>query len=587
MLKKFSAYLLAGTVTLAGTALVPAAPAMAQTPVSELRDVSPDHWAYNAIQTLVEKYQVMEGFPDGTFRGSKTMTRYELAAALAKVMAKVEQRIAQATGGSVDVDPGVNPEDLRTIARLQREFREELEQVKAKVDTLDSRVTALESRVKIGGKVKTDYRDFTGAGPLAGLPSADFRVRNMINLDASLMEDVSWSGTLVADLYSPQSLANAYLRGTSATPIVDLYMPQSMLMYTPGWMDYSAGIGSLRDHMQIGSTLNDPFKSNIWSNATGGYGFVGTPGIAAPGGTAVSALATPTAQAGAPLWHPGTNVVVDLVDPNNSKIFQPTGNLLSAARGSLGPVKLGLAFQRGAIASPYLYSGATTGLAASLPGFQTWNMGSMAVGTIGLDLGLARLNLTSTTPALTYNQTGLRDKTLSASLDLGTEALGLTAEVMGNTSYTFSDLSASRASLRLGSGNLLDTGFGLSLGLVAGNTVAQPAMGSQFVTTNNLLSGQAEWHSWGAMVKTPAVFFIPSLTLAAQNTGTGLSPAGLGAAQSFASGATIQTDFQLFGLPTLTAEYSVGKFGAGDQTIWNTSAPITPEQLAIRTMVKF
>src|SRR3989338_6206792 len=109
-------------------------PAMAFTPVSELKDVTPDHWAYAAIQSLIEKYEVMEGFPDKSFRGPKTLTRYEMAAALAKVMAKVEELIASATGNPISVDPGVNPEDLRTIARLQREFRDELEVLKGRVD---------------------------------------------------------------------------------------------------------------------------------------------------------------------------------------------------------------------------------------------------------------------------------------------------------------------------------------------------------------------------------------------------------------------------------------------------------------------
>ncbi|MNS15915.1 hypothetical protein D3C72_475550 [compost metagenome] len=612
-LRKLSATLLAGTVTLAGTAMLTATPALALTPVSELKDVSPDHWAYNAIQTLVEKYQVMEGFPDRTFRGNKTMTRYELAAALAKVMARVEQRIAQATGQSVEVEPGVNPEDLRTIARLQREFREELDTLKARVDTIDSRLMALEKRVRVSGKMQADYRDFTsvpssaaltsGLGATGGV-SADFRVRNGLMFDAQLMEDLSFMGQLNVDVYNPQSMANPYLRGMTATPITDVYVPKAVLGYNPGWINYSAGIGALRDHMAIGSSLQDPFKSNIWTNATGGYGFVGTPGMA---GTAIGTASTGTGAVGAPIWLTGTNVLVDLVDPNNSQAFEPTGNLISAAQANLGPLKVGFGVQRGALTGPYVQGGSVTnpgaglaaGLPATVPGLMSWQQGSFGVITAGLDFGLARLQVLANSPVVTLGNTTLSDKVLGASLDLGSDALGLTAEVASTSNFAFQGLTATKGSVRLGSGNLFDTGFGAALGLVAGDNgfgglgggnVAGGATTGSFPGSaggaTNLFAGQAGYHSWGLMLKTPAFFIIPSLTLAAQNTGTGLTPAGLGAT-AFGSGATIQTDFQLFGLPTLTAEYSLAKFGTGaDQTIWG-SAPWTHEQLALRTQVKF
>lgn len=617
-LRKLSATLLAGSVTLAGTAMLTAAPAMALTPVSELKDVSPDHWAYNAIQTLVEKYQVMEGFPDRTFRGNKTLTRYELAAALAKVMARVEQRIAQATGQSVEVEPGVNPEDLRTIARLQREFREELDTLKARVDTIDSRLMALEKRVRVSGKMQADYRDFTSAPgnnalfegrlPTGGV-SADFRVRNSLNFDAALMEDLAFMGQLNVDVYNPQSSANAYLRGSSAAPITDVYVPKAVLGYNPGWINYSAGIGALRDHMAIGSSLQDPFKSNIWTNATGGYGFVGTPGLPAAGLAGTPSIGGAAGAMGAPVWLTGTNVLVDLVDPNNSQAYEPTGNLISAAQANLGPLKIGFGVQRGALTGPYVQAGSitnpgagmTAGLPTTVPGLQTWQQGSFGVITAGLDLGLARLQVLANSPVLSLGNTATSDKMLGASLDLGSDALGLTAEVATTSNFMFSGLNASKGSLRLGSGNLFDTGFGVALGLVAGdngfggmganNVSGGFASGAQYpaagtIGTSNLFAGQADYHSWGLMLKTPAFFIIPSLTLAAQNAGTGLTPAGLGAT-AFGSGATIQTDFQIFGLPTLTAEYSVGKFGtAGDQVIWG-SSPWTHEQLAVRTQVKF
>ena len=584
---------LAGTIVVGQTAL-DAKPADALTPVSELRDVSPDHWAYNAIQTLIEKYQVMEGFPDKTFRGSKTLTRYEMAAALAKVMARVEERIAIATGQPINVDPGVNPEDLRTIARLQREFREELDQLKSRVDTIDSRVMALEKRVKISGYNRMDYRDWVAdpGASMTGAPSADFRVRNALDMDAQLTDELSFAGTLNADLYPPQSVANAFLRGTSGMPVMDVYLPRAEVNYTPGWINYGMGIGALRNHLPLGSTFTDPFKTNAWTNGTGGYGFVGTPGVNLAGTGSTVATQGTGGFAGAPLWLPGTNVIVDLVDPNNASLYQPHGDLLSAGHVGLGPLRLGLGFHRGALAGPNVLSGISAN-AASLPQLTSWGLGSRATATVGLDLGMLRINGVATGPSGTGTNTGARDKWVGASVDLGSESLGLSAEVLGTSSLAFSDWAANRASLRLGMMNLFDTGFGLGLGYVAGNVATMAATpGSPimtFATARNPLFTQPAFHSVGAMLKTPSLFIIPSFTLAAQQSGGGAGTPGLFGALSAASGSgfTVQTEYQLFGLPALTIEYSRGKFGAtGDQSLFGTS-PFTHHQVGLATTVRF
>jgi hypothetical protein len=58
-----------------------AAPAMAQvTSVTQLRDVQPTEWSYQAISNLVSRYGCVAGFPDGTFRPGEPATRAQLAA---------------------------------------------------------------------------------------------------------------------------------------------------------------------------------------------------------------------------------------------------------------------------------------------------------------------------------------------------------------------------------------------------------------------------------------------------------------------------------------------------------------------------
>lgn len=103
--------------------------AVSQTPtVDGLSDVAPDDWAFGAVRSLVEDYACMEGFPDGTFRGDRPMTRYEFAAALSVCL---DQLI------------GLSPEDRETIAGLQRRFSPELVTLREDVDALEATVAEL------------------------------------------------------------------------------------------------------------------------------------------------------------------------------------------------------------------------------------------------------------------------------------------------------------------------------------------------------------------------------------------------------------------------------------------------------------
>ncbi len=91
-------------------------------------DVSPNHWAYRSIKKLVEDYGVLGGFPDGTFRGNRNLTRYEAAAMIAKVMEKIEEMASK----------GGKPTGLNQSAmdRLKKEFMTELEDLQSEVKKL-------------------------------------------------------------------------------------------------------------------------------------------------------------------------------------------------------------------------------------------------------------------------------------------------------------------------------------------------------------------------------------------------------------------------------------------------------------------
>lgn len=118
--------------------------------VFQLRDVSPGVWAFEALRNLVERYGCIAGYPDGTFRGDRALTRYEFAAGLNACLQQLERIIGP--GG------GIGAEDLATIQRLVQEFEAELATLGTRVDNLEGRVGFLEDNqfsttTKLNGSV--------------------------------------------------------------------------------------------------------------------------------------------------------------------------------------------------------------------------------------------------------------------------------------------------------------------------------------------------------------------------------------------------------------------------------------------------
>jgi hypothetical protein len=109
------------------------------TSITQLSDVRPTDWAFQALQSLVERYGCIAGYPDGTYRGQQAMTRFEFAAGLNACLDRINEIIA---AGLADV---VTREDLAAIQRLQEEFAAELATLRGRVDALEARVDELEA----------------------------------------------------------------------------------------------------------------------------------------------------------------------------------------------------------------------------------------------------------------------------------------------------------------------------------------------------------------------------------------------------------------------------------------------------------
>ncbi|MCU0536721.1 MAG: iron uptake porin [Hydrococcus sp. Prado102] len=132
--------------------------AMAQiTSVSELRDVAATEWAYEALQSLVDRYGCIIGYSDRTYRGNRALTRWEFAAGLNACMNTVERLIQE--------NVTVFKEDIDTLKRLAQEFETELAALGARVDNLEGRVAFLEDNqfsttTKLSGQI---FFNLTGA----------------------------------------------------------------------------------------------------------------------------------------------------------------------------------------------------------------------------------------------------------------------------------------------------------------------------------------------------------------------------------------------------------------------------------------
>ena len=120
----------------AAAALTAGVSAFAANPFS---DVSPDDWAYQAVSDLSDQ-GVVEGYPDGTFKGERNITRYELAQIIARLMAKEDQ---------------LNAEQRATLDKLAGEYADELANLGVRVSNLEKKV----GNISWSGDARMRYRD--------------------------------------------------------------------------------------------------------------------------------------------------------------------------------------------------------------------------------------------------------------------------------------------------------------------------------------------------------------------------------------------------------------------------------------------
>jgi hypothetical protein len=189
------------------------------TSVSQLSDVQPTDWAFQALQSLVERYGCIAGYPDGTYKGKRAATRYEMAAALNACLDQISDRFA-------------TKEDLEAVKALQEEFKAELATLKGRVDGLEARTATLEAQqfsttTKLVGEAI--FQGIQGDGGNSAVPSTfaqgafgkrgdnfTFNYRATLNLLTSfsgkdLLITSLQQGNFPGILDGPQSIFNGIL----------------------------------------------------------------------------------------------------------------------------------------------------------------------------------------------------------------------------------------------------------------------------------------------------------------------------------------------------------------------------------------
>ena len=140
-------------------------------------DVTPDDWAFQAVSDLSVQ-GVVEGYPDGSFKGERNMTRYELAQIIARLMAKEDQ---------------LNAEQQATLDKLAGEYADELANLGVRVANLEKKV----GNISWSGDARMQYQhNLDGAKDHAD----SWNGRMRINVQGQVNDQVTVNGRFVNEM---------------------------------------------------------------------------------------------------------------------------------------------------------------------------------------------------------------------------------------------------------------------------------------------------------------------------------------------------------------------------------------------------
>ena len=224
---------------LAATAVLGVTSAFAANPFS---DVTPQDWAYQAVAQLASQ-GIINGYPDGTFKGQNNITRFEMAQMVAKALVRQDR---------------VDAEQNAIINRLANEFSAELNNLGVRVSTLENKVGNFkftgDARLQYTGNEKETYAyglDKAGNDELKADQKSKFTYRGRVQFEGTVNDNTK----AVIRLMGSKEFGKA---GNPNTAIDRVYVQHNFGKYataTAGRYDLKVGSGLTYDEAFEGAKL--------------------------------------------------------------------------------------------------------------------------------------------------------------------------------------------------------------------------------------------------------------------------------------------------------------------------------------------
>jgi len=194
------------------------------TSINQFSDVKPTDWAFQALSNLIERYGCVAGYPDGTYRGQRAMTRYEAAALLNACL----DRITEITD---------------ELKKLMKEFEKELAVIRGRVDGLEARVGELEAtQFSTTTKLKGVATFVLGANSFSGTSRPD-------EFDAAVINSIGGTAFIPGTTRQYDHTARLLDGATAFNYNLDLYLDTSF-----------TGKDLLRTRLRAGNFLDGPWS---------------------------------------------------------------------------------------------------------------------------------------------------------------------------------------------------------------------------------------------------------------------------------------------------------------------------------------
>ncbi|MPM33116.1 hypothetical protein SDC9_79684 [bioreactor metagenome] len=182
-------------------------------------DVPAKHWAYDSVNKLAQA-GIVDGYGDGTFKGDKTMTRYEMAQIVAKAMNK-----------------DLNADQKEAVDKLAQEFSTELNNLGVKVEGLQKQV---DDMVKISGDARVRYFNEENTKD-----KTDYRAR--INVNGKINDNMKFNARLTSGINNAEGVSGNILLDNANVTIKGLGAENTI-----GRQDVKLGTGYIMDTQMNG-----------------------------------------------------------------------------------------------------------------------------------------------------------------------------------------------------------------------------------------------------------------------------------------------------------------------------------------------